>query len=337
MQQTSTFIGYYPQEKFIFKHIPNCERIIVDMLEEYWGKYVVLFSSGRSALKAYLFYKGYSLHRHSMSVPKYLSKCVLDAITDFAFPKWFPDQAHALLYYHQYGYIQNSDSLLELGQKFDIIIEDCAHAFFHRSNLHIPAIVSFSKFFNVGCGGALILDSQQEKEEILAWRDTHLPLSNELENFIQSVFFANLDPCNQDTDSKNLLTVAYALILYYVRPLNSTLSNLPISYDELLDIKQKRLDCYEILRNNISNKRAKLFLNDVETPPFILPCCFSDHDSMNNLVREMSELGVQAAVYQIDVNKNQFSPMYEPAVILPCHQNIPYDILKRMGEILKKY
>jgi hypothetical protein len=337
MQGAFTIITYYPQKKFTFKHIPDCERIVVDMLENYWGRYVVLFSSGRSALKAYLLYKNYNLHRNSISIPKYLSKCVLDAITDCAFPKWLPDQTHALLYYHQYGYIQNCNFLQNISQRYELIIEDCAHTFFYKSNLGIPSIVSFSKFFNVGCGGALIIDSQQEKDEILALRDSQLSLSVEKEKFVQKGFFANLKKYNLSKEIITSLPVIYAMILTYIRPLTSTISNLPMTINALMSVRQERLDRFEILKNHIVNKKAREYLKEFQEPPFIVPCCFAEHNLMHRLIRELSSIDVQGAIYHIDLNKNQFAPMYEPATIIPCHQNIPISTMKRMAEIVKKY
>jgi hypothetical protein len=337
MQGLPNMVGFYPQTKFIFDQVPDCENIIVDLLEAYWDKHVVLFSSGRSALKAYLYYKGYQLHRDSMLVPKYLSKCVLDAITDFAFPKWIPDDTNALLYYHQYGYVQDYHIFNEKRYKYDLIIEDCAHAFFYRSNLNVPAIVSFSKFFDTGCGGALILESQTEKEDIIAWRDSHLPVPLKLEDFIQKVFYANVTQCGQSSEDNNLLAIAYSFILNYVRPLASTLSRFPRTIGELMKIKEKRLETYEFIKGNVKNDKARKFLANVETPPFIVPCCFDDQQLMDKLVKEMSGIGVFAGVYRIEINKNQFIPQYEPAVILPCHQNIPLNTLKQMADILLNY
>ena len=335
--------SFYPRpKKFSQKRLPNSEKKITRILEEYFGQPVVLFSSGRTALGFYLNYRNFNLYKNTIAIPDFFPDCVLAAIVSHAFPvrgnKPFAD---ALLYYNQYGYQQLNNKITDFAKDYKIIIEDSAHSFFDTRQKKYPRILSFAKFFPVNFGGALILTSQKEKKNILQWRDQQPILSIKKEREVQRFFydcFAHYNDINPNIALQANISVASSIVQYYIHPLKTTLSNLPQNIQDLKKVAQTRMDYFEYLRDRIFQAQAKKYLSQVDTPPFIIPCYFSENRMiLNKLIKQMHSIGINAKVYHIDIKRDQMKPLYTPAVILPCHQEIPWNKIKKMGKILEKY
>ena len=79
------------------------------MLAEWFGRPVVLLSSGRTGIQLLLRLSGMNRHRDDLRVPPFLSRCVLNAVTYHAFPVHGGDSATGTLLYHQYGFTQRHE------------------------------------------------------------------------------------------------------------------------------------------------------------------------------------------------------------------------------------
>jgi len=123
-----------PTMKRLTSHVPHplgglpekpvdpavCEAL----LTEWFGRPVVLLASGRTGLSLFLRFHGFTRYGHKLQMPHFLSRCILNAVTNHAFPVEPPHPADGVLFYHQYGFPQRTSAV------GGIVIEDIAHAFF---------------------------------------------------------------------------------------------------------------------------------------------------------------------------------------------------------------
>jgi hypothetical protein len=68
--------------------------------------------------------------------------------------------------------------------------------------------------------------------------------------------------------------------------------------------------------------------------PFALPV-FAEDEMLKKANAGLSEIGVVAGEYQIDVARDMSSPRHEKAVLVPCHHEIPTSKLDEMVRLLR--
>jgi len=331
--------SFYPRiSRQKFKIGSKSGRPVANVLEEYFQRPVVLFSSGRGAISTYLEFLGYSSYQHTIAVPaKFCPSCVINAVSEYAFPLRVPSPADILLYYEQYGFTQRRPAV-NIKKKYKLIIQDSAHSFFDQKRSDFPRILSFQKFFPVGFGGAIILNSEKEKEKLAAFLAGKARLDFKSEQMIQKMNFAYYSAAAPGPKLTADMAIAYAMVQCYPRPLASTLSLMPQKLSELVKIEKIRTEYFNYLRDSVVDMRAKKFIQGTENPPFIFPGLLTDdYRRRNRLIKKMNQIGLGAKTYHLDENRDELNSHYVPAVVIPCHQLIPWPIIKAAGMILKNF
>lgn len=119
---------------------PNSQQLEDKLKNMFPSGFPVLCSSGRSAINIVLFYQNQK-RANMIGVNSYTSHCVLDAISRIATPiRWDPKNIHikTRLLYHQWGYIQKEDLLIDT-------IDDCVDTLCESGTQLFPT----SKFFEI--------------------------------------------------------------------------------------------------------------------------------------------------------------------------------------------
>lgn len=257
---------------------PPVEPDVVERaLEEWFGRHVILTSSGRAGIRLWMQAKGLHRHDNKMRVPPYMSSCVLDTIGLHAFPVQEP--AEVTLWYHQYGLEQCAESRVVVGRR--AVLEDIAHGFFIRPT-H-DAVFSLPKFFGIADeAGGIVTEDDETARRIREMRDVGTPP-----------------------------VPAY-------RP---SLAGFPVD----------RIDEVQGLRVIVCRKMNVMVGSNISGEPFAFPYFGDDLGAKN---RALSEAGIDAGVYHVDINRDMTSPDYRRCILLPCHQNVTDEHLATMERIL---
>jgi hypothetical protein len=307
---------------------------IETLLGEWFGANVVLTSSGRSAILLTLRTLGFSRYRSRVAVPRFIARCVIDAISNAAFPIDAAEHhtvgPDATLYFHQYGFPQSV-------KPDGILIEDIAHSFFgspqtgKRHWAGDVAIFSLPKFFPTRSllGGIITPDpdiaARLKRERDNATKKTRSVIEEEGRIFRE----CTLAP----TDDLELM--------YLARLLNPTvqdveLGGLPRTMDELKNAGATR---QAILRKLISaaGRLVPHGWSDMllDRLPYALPIR-GEQEVLARIHTAMRATGVASDMYQIDTARNMLSPMYETMLLIPYSHRVPGDVLEDMTAILEQ-
>jgi len=302
-------------------------RKIELILEKYFQKHVVVFSSGRAALRAFLELSGAGLYRSKIKLPSFMSACVVKAVSDFAFPVMGSrDLTDFTLLYHQYGFVQKK---VTLGREKQCI-RDNAHAFFNREADQLPVILSFSKFFDSNFGGALVLADNSMRKELDTLRKRRMNLTEEAS--VYKAFDCYYKNPSEKADRE--IQVAYEKVQQYPAPLSQTWERLYSQLLKLDEIKERRREIVARFAK-VAHGSARGFIDPETDCPFFFPCSFTKSEKQSaRLMQRLRQNGVGTGLYNIDVKRNQFAPDYKKAVVVPCHQGISEAMMRTIEKIL---
>lgn len=168
-RQEDIFINQTISRKYKF----DLKRKLED---RYPGKHIVITRNARTALEIALAQNKRKFDRIKIKIQTtsdnfYISSCVTKTIEKQN--DWHRSrhkEYDRLLINHEFGFVDNR--VLELSVDRDVLIEDCAFSFNSRYNNGVLSgtrssysILSFSKFFPIQIGGALVSDFPVEYEE----------------------------------------------------------------------------------------------------------------------------------------------------------------------------
>ncbi len=337
------------KQEDIFTHYPHtyssnhnsidlvdCENL----LSKWFGAPVILLSSGRAGIQLALKAMGFHQYQSRLKVPKYLSTCVLNAITPFAFPVDYPSSGTGSLVYHQYGFSQ-----LKIPTSANII-EDCAHSFFSTSYTGVRdwvgdvAIFSLPKFFDIkGMGGGIIVLNESLEEKIRTFVK-EAPIGDlKVRSWMREVITNSVNPKISSNHSL-FLSSAYELLTQFVEPNAIDFSGFPTSIEGIQHIGSERSLRVNLILNFFGKKHFPKSLLETSNQiiPFALPCFFrTDKKLLERVNTILTEMGIYAGIYHIDVNRNSLKPNYKSCILLPCHQNIPLNTLEGAVKQIAKY
>ena len=145
-----------------------------NFLNNNWNDgYFVETSSARASvaiLMNYLLKSGFLNNRYQMILmPKWLCNTFVQTLRNYTNPVLSYNQdVKIVLIYHQYGYPQNMDEIIDFcDRKKIMIIEDCAHAIsgsyknMKLGRFGYASVYSFSKFFPSIWGGGLFTKNKK--------------------------------------------------------------------------------------------------------------------------------------------------------------------------------
>jgi hypothetical protein len=310
-----------------------CEKVLSD----WFGHPVILLSSGRAGINIALKALGMHRYRSRLRVPPFLSTCVLNAITPFAFPVDIGQNGDGMLWYHQYGFPQRNAPL------HPNVIEDCAHSFFstaitgERDWASDVAIFSLPKFFDIeGMAGGIIVRNPELEEElrsIVAEAPDDIPeVRMWMRRIISSAF-------NVEGSAVEKLFVgsAYELLPQFIRADPHDLAGFPASTGEIRAIGHKRRERMEFVVDFFGQKAfpESLLWNYGQIMPFAIPCfSISDEKMREKADHLLKDIGIHAGIYRVDVRRDCRNAEYRPCILLPCHQNIPLNRLEEACTII---
>lgn len=287
------------------------------LLGEWFGRPVVLTSSGRAALLLALRRSGLNRYRSRVAIAPRTAQCVLDAVIRAAFPVdpvTDRGETQATVLIHQYGFIQ-------IGTPESPVIEDICHSFFadpangKRAWRSPMAIFSLPKFLGMtGMCGGLAVESDALAVALREQRDQAAAMS---------------DAAREDDRQGWLSGAAEGLEEIYLRALlhpacnPAALTGLPETVDGLSAIGERRAETTRRLVDSIPEAWLEPGWRAMcrGSLPYALPI-FADAEATKQLVGAAAALGFETGVYQVDRSRNMFDPRWGPAVLLPCHHAI---------------
>jgi hypothetical protein len=315
--------------------VAECEKV----LAEWFGRPVVLLSSGRAGLDLFLRSRGFKRHEHRVQVPRYLSRCVLNALTYSAFPVELPQPGDGLLLYHAFGFPQRGRP------RSPLVIEDIAHAFFGDGNtgrrewVGEVAVFSLPKFFATGgLAGGLVCRDEETAGPIREWVRRAPPGSPEVRGWMRAVAVGAGHDL-RGNEEQVFLESAYELLFKFVRPDPLDLAGFPASVAEIREVGKARLERVNVFRKILGAGAVPPgFWDRMENLiPHALP--YFGPGGMEQLRaadRALGEQGVEAGIYHVDVRRDTYDPEYRPCLLLPCHQDIALEPFINLCEVVRR-
>jgi hypothetical protein len=339
--------SFVPSQLRVFGHSPamvSCPpdkipapALIEALLTDWFEAPTLLFSSGRAACHVFLTEMGLQRYKHTIVVPAFLSRCILNALTLDAFPvRGTPGDA--VLYYHQYGF------RLRSVPREPLVLEDACHAFFSRPTSGArawcgqAAVISLPKFFaTYGPVGALVIPNILMAERIRARRDAAGEIDPTLATWQKKVII-DVTTHGRESQLFHLLESAYALLTVYPKVDPEALAGFPINLSELAAVGAARWARLEIFAESLDDTFPYFMLeNGLNDLPYALPYFGSgDREILAKIENDLSLLGVQSGIYSVDIARSLYNPKYQPCVLLPCHQEIPIECVKDLCSVIRK-
>jgi hypothetical protein len=296
------------------------------------GEDMIYAGSGKAAIAlilSYLKIKGVLPNKMvPILVPQWLGTWVYAQILPYAFPTACADGGvPAVLCYHQYGFPQNMDKILEIAEACGaIVIEDCAHAArsFYKGKplgtLGAFGFFSFSKFlFCYALGGILAKDPEFKTfvSEQQATASTALRL------FVNGLkFFAECaNGRNQPRGTwmfQGLTAMAYARYGEQVVAGTRALDLWLWKRDAEIESRRKN---YQLLRTSTDRFGICDHLEAENVTPYAVPL-YVKEERAEPLVSELLKRGVTTGIYHFDFARCVFEPDFRRCVLVPIHSGM---------------
>jgi len=300
-------------------------------LEEWFGLPVVLTSSGRGALMLAFDHLGLQRYRNRIVITPMISACVLDAVVRHAFPIDAESNAEsdATLVYHQYGFIQ---TVRPPGP----VIEDICHSFYagptsgRRAWLGELAVFSLPKFFSTSSAvGGLVVHNRALADSVRERRDAEPERSVEQQDEEASIHCA--------PDAPNLaMSQMYLSRLLNRQVADRELGGVPKDISEIVIRGRQRGEIIATYCDAVGADSCPNGWHDMlrERLPYFFPVSGEETRLLHARSR-LREFGVEAEIYSIDVSRNMSSPSFVKMLLLPCHDQIPDQVLLEIASTLR--
>ena len=289
--------------------VVQAEAVLADWFEAP----VVLTSSGRAALL--LCFQQFSLNRYrdTISLPRMISACVLDAVIRCGFPvDAASGQAATLtLLYHQYGFQQ-------LFRPEGLVVEDICHSFFASPSSGArmwagqAAVFSLPKFFRTsGMVGGIVVPDRQLADQLRQARD-----GSSVSQLVPRSSEQILAPGE--------IEAAYLDKLLHPRADPAALGGFPATLDGLREAGAARREFLDkMLQASAHLPVPEGWSRLLQTTlPFVFPV-FGPEQPLRQLEARLRELSVNSGIYKIDSARRMDSPFFMTAALLPCHNFMP--------------
>jgi len=315
---------------------PDPDRV-EEMLTEWFGAPTLLFSSGRAACQVFLAEIGFHRYRHTITVPTYVTRCILNALGLNAFP--VHAGGDAVLYYHPYGF------RLRSSPRESVVVEDACHAFFtspdsgERAWAGPVCIFSLSKFFSTaGIVGALVVPDPELARRLRVRRDSGRNINPVLAEWRREII-VGANVYGDDWSGTRLLDSAYALLTEFPRVEPQALAGFPGELAGLCAAgaaRSARLQRFaDLLGRTFPHFMLPRGLDDL---PFVLPYFGSgERDALLAIDQKLLEMGVWCGgVYALNVSGSIYEPVYEDCLLIPCHQYMALDAVDAICDVIRQ-
>ncbi|OFZ80466.1 MAG: hypothetical protein A2583_14275 [Bdellovibrionales bacterium RIFOXYD1_FULL_53_11] len=289
--------------------------------------------SGKSAISLILQYlreTGTLENKMSaVAVPDWLGVQVYQQIQlhSFALPARIGAPCRAALVYHQYGFPQDMNRIMDhAAAKKMIVIEDCAHACASTykgrplGSIGDYAVFSFSKFVFCGALGGIACKDAGFQAFVDHKKNGSSRLLCHLINGIK-----HLDEWNLSRN-KPLLpvfmsamrTAFYSQYGISHRAACGSVSLWKKKRQAEMALRQKR---YKSFRATVDAFGICDHLEADGITPYAIPVIIGD-DKRRALVHKLNLNGYHAGVYRFDAARFMFEPRFVECILLPCHSGI---------------
>jgi len=296
--------------------------------------------SGKSALTLLLrYFRSVGALRNradQILVPQWLGAWVYMTMHEHCFPTaTFNPLTRGLFVYHQWGFPQDLDPILEFCREHNLFcIEDCAHAFESSykgkrvGTFGDASIFSLAKFFPCVAGGALYTVNPQLQHFI----DAVLPEHNtRLARAVfkrRAVFDAAPSPENRIELTRDYGVYDRTLkiqpnVLAMVR---ASIAQTPL---------HNRQTNYQILAREFSKYDFVETLPVDDVMPWIFPL-FLDDPFRGKLSSALVSNDIESGVYHFDINRNMLNPDFQKCVAIPCHQGLSQNNISTIIDVVNK-
>lgn len=275
-------------------------------------------------------------------VADWIGYWVYNQIQNFAFPaKILSKRTKAILVYHQYGFPQDMDKIMEYASENKlIVIEDCAHAMasFYRGravgSFGDYAIYSFSKWvFCLALGGVKAKEKvfYDYSNKLMSSTPLGLTLFKDIAKYLSEKSLSSNGSLFKKYASI-LLQMSYAL---YGEALKPSAMAKRLLYSKIYNEIRTRRQRYRYFREKTAIAGICDHLEPKDVVPYVIPVFCPDRQAMG-LVDSFKHIGVNTGVYHFDINRNMLNPKFVRHVWLPCHGGIPDRIYETMVDLVLK-
>ncbi|OGG87251.1 hypothetical protein A3B87_00060 [Candidatus Kuenenbacteria bacterium RIFCSPHIGHO2_02_FULL_39_13] len=298
-------------------------------------KDIQLTGSGKGALAIilqYLYHKKNIKNKlDEIIVPDWLGYWVYNQIQSFAFPaKRYSERSKAIMVYHQYGFPQDMDKILDFARdKKLIIIEDCAHAI-DSSYKGKPlgtfgdfTVYSFSKwFFCFALGG--VKSKYDDFPDFARQAISQTPFG--------AIFFKDLIKLihEQTGFSDSLLNMSYSLYGQALKPSRQAKKLALAKIESEIKIRQKR---YQYFRQQTDNLGICQHLEQDGVTPYVIPI-YCPSDKNDYLLKVLADRKIITGLYNFDFNRNLLEPDFKKCIWIPVHSGISDETFSDMTNLV---
>jgi hypothetical protein len=301
--------------------------------------------SGKAAISLILSYLNFiGVLENKMSpilVSKWMGVEVYGSITKHSFPTFdMCSKAKVIIVYHQYGFPQDMDRILDFAQSRKmIVIEDCAHSINSKykgkklGTIGDYSIYSFSKFVYCNVLGGV----SSKNDDFSYFFNKRLNKSSKFLSFtvnlIKLLSSYNINRGGGRVISLDL-TRALTLMAYsqYTNSLIAPKGNINMFENQYNREISSRVTNYEYMKEKLSEYGVFEYLND-DVTPYAIPLKIPSM-SLHGVVNKLNMLGVETGVYNFDINRFMPEPNFIKTALVPCHSNLSRGIVDKMLDII---
>ena len=315
-----------------------------ELFNEFDGRYLFLTSSYLGALSIVLSYFREIGHLEDKNaevwVPQLMETLKYNIILKHCFPSVVQsDTTRGIIVFHQNGYPQNLNRIVTLAEENNwFLIEDCTQAIMSYYNgkrvglFGDASIFSFSMFFPSLIGGAIITKNEQLGNYIEKKLNTTIGRGRYISFFSKLLYEKSNSPKARYFWGKWIEMSSNASDLSL--KLNSRLKNVVLRRldKKSLTLRSENRDFYqnELIDLNIIIKPDK---REVITP-YKMPL-IATKPELNNLLRQLQNIGLDTDLYYFDVNRDMIDPNFRECIWLPVHQDIDRDIRLHIVNVIR--
>lgn len=307
---------------------------------------IKIVGSGKGALAVILRYlkeKGIIVNKlDEVMVADWVGYWVYNQIQPFAFPvKKFSEKTKVLLVYHQYGFPQDMDKIMEFAREKNlIVIEDCAHALNSRykgrqlGTFGDFAIFSFSKwFFCFALGGV-----KSKFGDFSAFADKLIKETPWGATFIKdSIKFLSEEGLFSNNEifkkyASLLMNMSYSLYGDALKPGFLAERLLLAKIEPEINLRQRR---YQYFLEKMKDFGICDHLEKEGITPYIIPIrCLKDKEE--EILKILEKINIKTGTYYFDIARNMLAPNFVPCVWVPCHGGISDGLFSEMTNLIAK-
>lgn len=323
-------------------------KITPPVLKEDVLRGVKIVGSGKAAVSLIIEYlrekKVIKNKLDEMIVADWIGFDVYKQLNSFVFPsKKFSGRSRIIFVYHQYGFPQDMDKIMEFARERKlIVIEDCANvldSYYKGKKLGTIgdfAIYSFSKwFFCFALGGVRanpqLKDFDDFTDELLsrtpfgftAGKDI-VKFFTERSRFSKNKFFKKI--------ARIFLLMSYSLYGDALKASKPAKNLLNLKLENEIKVRKER---YRKFLEETEGLGICDHLEKEGITPYVIPVHCNDLKN-EELVKNFRSMGFITGVYHFDMNRNLLNPKFEKCVWIPCHSGISDEDFLAITEMVVK-